>query len=217
MSAVLQQSELEAKAMAILTTVHAYLAQTPVGQRGMNLGCGGQGFKGWLNIDRDHPYHVDLRWDLCEGLPFAPDASFDYVYSEHFLEHIPRRNAQELMRESFRSLKSGGHVRIAMPDLDKVINDYVMDNKHPGAHPEFSTYFGGDLFYTKGELLDIAMRQWGHTYLYNYEDLERVLLAAGFVDVHRIPVINTSAIPMLANRETRPPTQTCLIAEGRKP
>jgi predicted SAM-dependent methyltransferase len=82
-------------------------------------------------------------------------------------------------------------------------------------HGQFVEFYG-ELFYTRGELLDIAMRAWGHTYLYNYEDLFLLLKAAGFTEIRRV-ALNTSDIPLLANRESRPVEQSGLIAEGYKP
>lgn len=196
-------------------TIEKYLAETPVGKRGLNLGCGGATFDGWINVDEQYPHHVDVLWDIGKDLlSFVPDGTFDYVYSEHFMEHINRKAGLNLMKDSMRVLRKGGHVRIAMPDLDKVLNDYHQDNKHRDVHDSFKDFYG-ELFYTRGELLDIAMRAWGHTYLYNEEDLILLLKAAGFTNVKRVK-LNASEVPMLANRETRPVEQSGLIAEGTK-
>jgi predicted SAM-dependent methyltransferase len=197
------------------TIVARYLREIPEGKRGLNLGCGGVTFKEWLNIDAEYPHHVDILWNLREAIPFIPDDTFDAIYSEHFMEHIDRRTALELARDCLRALRSGGHIRIAMPDLDKVLRDYHDDNKHPEVHDEFAEFYG-ILFRTRGELLDIAMRAWGHTYLYNYEDADLLLKAAGFANVRRVQ-LNQSDVPLLNNRESRPVEQSGLIVEGHKP
>src|ERR1017187_8432658 len=130
--------------------VTRYLQTTPSGARGLNLGCGGMTFKEWLNIDEQYPHHVNILWDLRQKLPFIPDGIFDAVYSEHFFEHINRKTALELTRECFRALKTGGHIRIAMPDLDMVLNNYHDDVKYRDVHGQFAEFFGV-LFYTRGE------------------------------------------------------------------
>ena len=101
-----------------------YLRMTPAGARGLNLGCGGATFRDFLNIDGQLPDLVDIIWDLTKGLPFLPSDQFAAIYSEHFLEHIPRKAATDLLRECFRSLRSGGTIRIAMPCLDGLLEKY---------------------------------------------------------------------------------------------
>lgn len=195
--------------------VELYLRDTPEGKRGLNFGCGGVTFKEWLNIDAEQPHHVDILWDLRQGIPFVPDGTFDAVYSEHFLEHIDRRSALQLARDCLRVLRGGGRIRVAMPDLDKLLRDYHEDNKYPEVHDEFAEFYGA-LFRTRGELLDIAMRAWGHTYLYNYEDAALLLRTAGFSNVNRVQ-LNQSDFPLLVNRESRPVEQSSLIVEACKP
>ena len=102
-----------------------------------------------------------------------------------------------------------------MPNLDEVLRAYHADDKHPTVNESFSEEFGG-AFHTKGELLNIAMRAWGHTYLYNLEDGILLLQSAGFDDVKSAPHLQ-SEHPLLACRETRPHYQSSLIVEGKKP
>ena len=47
-----------------------------------------------------------------------PDNNFDFVCSEHFLEHLFIDEALELLKECHRILKPGGVVRIVTPDAD---------------------------------------------------------------------------------------------------
>lgn len=195
-----------------------YLRETPAGKRGLNLGCGGATFSDLLNIDGQSPELVDIIWDLTKRLPFLPSDQFDAIYSEHFLEHIERRAATDLLRDCFRILRRGGTIRIAMPCLDGLIEKY-----RNGAHftdpmedtGEF-TETNGPLHFTRGEWLNVAMRSWNHTYIYNYEDLALLLQTVGFSDVRR-EAHNQSPLDLLAGRETRPADQSDLIVEATKP
>jgi predicted SAM-dependent methyltransferase len=195
--------------------VARYLHETSAGERGINLGCGGRTFIGWLNIDMELPHHADIVWDLTKGLPFLPEGQFDAIYSEHFLEHIPRKSAMELLQDCYFSLRPSGHIRTALPDLDEVIRVYRENEKHPTVN-ESQREELGEVFGTRCELLNIAMRAWGHTYIYNREDIELTLRHAGFVDVKTVE-LGRSEIPLLSNREVRSASESSLIIEARKP
>ena len=60
----------------------------------LNLGCGTDYKKGWINIDNnsdDNIEKLDLNWDLRKPLPFK-DNSVDFVEHEHFeLHHYSHR------------------------------------------------------------------------------------------------------------------------------
>jgi predicted SAM-dependent methyltransferase len=197
-----------------IEVVDDYLASTPAGQRGLQLGCGPKPIPGWVNVDLEDHALVDISCDLTFGLPFCPDGVFDVVFSEHFLEHIDRKSAIHLMRECVRVLKPGGVARFAIPDLDKLLDDYHSGAQHHEVNRSFDEELGG-AFYTRGELFNIAMRAWGHTYMYNEEDLTALFKAAGFGGIRRVPHLQ-STTPMLHRRETRPPGQSSLVVEGVK-
>ncbi len=56
--------------------------------------------------------NVEIVGCSAEKLPFH-DASFDVVFSDYSLEHIP--NKRECIRESYRVLKPGGKLVAAVP------------------------------------------------------------------------------------------------------
>jgi predicted SAM-dependent methyltransferase len=43
------------------------------------------------------------------------------------LEHLERKNAKQFLVESLRVLKPGGFLRIAVPDLKLIVNDYLIN------------------------------------------------------------------------------------------
>jgi len=57
-----------------------------------------------------------ICWDVRRGLPF-PDETFDVVYHSHVLEHFPRAAAPSFLAECRRVLKTGGVMRVVVPDL----------------------------------------------------------------------------------------------------
>jgi SAM-dependent methyltransferase len=118
----------------------------------LNLGCGKRTHPLWHNIDfspfaylKKHPIlerlavkfiskerqaslnEVDpliIFWDLRRGIPFDKDY-FDAVYTSYFLEHLYPEEASALLKECFRVLKTGGIIRVVVPDLYKLARQYI--------------------------------------------------------------------------------------------
>lgn len=84
------------------------------------------------------PGIISLRtWDIEDGdaqlMQGAGDASFDFVFSSHCLEHL--RDPAEGLRNWFRVLKPGGHLVLTVPDEDLYEqgvwpSTYNRDHKH---------------------------------------------------------------------------------------
>src|SRR5271155_506224 len=90
----------------------------------LNLGCGQRFHPEWVNLDL-HPSNPSVqRWDVHEELPF-PSGSFDVVYHSHVLEHLSKQDAPLFLRECYRVLRSGGVIRVAVPDLEKIARLYL--------------------------------------------------------------------------------------------
>ncbi len=62
--------------------------------------------------------------DIAGGLPF-PSAYAAVCYSSHVLEHLDRPGARRLLAECFRILKSGGVIRVVVPDLEQLAREYL--------------------------------------------------------------------------------------------
>lgn len=144
----------------------------------LNVGCGTDYKKGWINIDNNSDNNIkklDLNWDLRKPLPFADD-SVDYIFNEHFIEHLTIDESQAIIKDLMRVLKPGGVLRIAMPDLAETVDSYLNlpINKDPVIKKFKLTYIK-----TKAERINIAFREWGHRWLYDAEELERRLKQAG--------------------------------------
>lgn len=91
----------------------------------LNVGCGVDYKKGWVNLDIDKTIKKDITFDLQsiykgKKMPFK-DRTFDYVYCadvlEHFSEPLP------ILRELYRVCKVDGLIEIKVP-----INSWVWDN-----------------------------------------------------------------------------------------
>jgi len=90
----------------------------------LNLGCGNRYNTDWVNIDFKSSSKLVIEHNLLNGIPF-PGEEFDVVYHSHVLEHFSKTQAVTFLKECHRVLKSGGIIRIAVPDLEKIARSYL--------------------------------------------------------------------------------------------
>lgn len=174
----------------------------------LNLGCGDVFFEGWVNVDLENRSKANLLWNLTEPFPL-PAESCSLIYSEHVIEHFTVEDGLKIFRESFRLLAPGGVLRIAMPNLEHSVESYVKDSWRP----DFARWEVLRDVKTRCEALNVAMRWWGHLWLYDREELHRRLREAGFTQL-RDAEWGKSSVQELCNRETR--VETLLIVEATK-
>jgi len=178
----------------------------------LNIGCGTDYKDGWINIDNNSDNNIeklDLNWDMRNPLPFK-DNSADFVFNEHFIEHLTPEESRLIIKDLMRVLKPGGVLRIATPDLRYVVEKYL--------HLEISDdptmkKFGLDFIKTKAERMNIGFSWWGHKWLYDWEELERRLKEVDCKKIKR-SVLRKSKYSELRDLETR--DESTLIVEVTK-
>lgn len=79
----------------------------------LHLGCGRDIKPGWVNLDMTEG--ADVVADATQGLPF-PDSTFDYVYSQDFMEHLPQEKKVFVINEIWRVLKQGAKMEHFIPN-----------------------------------------------------------------------------------------------------
>jgi predicted SAM-dependent methyltransferase len=201
--------------------IDQYLNEHPT--RKLHLGCADNCLEGWLNSDRLPPSKQVIYIDATRTMPF-PDDTFDYVYSEHMIEHVPYPGGRHMLEECHRILKPGGKVRISTPDLAFVIGLYqnakselqeryikwsteTLDNQAPLCSDTF--------------VINNFVRSWGHSFIYDEKVLRYTLERAGFKDVVRCALRESSdeALRNLENDKRMPDgflMLESLILEGTK-
>lgn len=92
--------------------------------RALNLGCGARFHPDWTNLDIHPAGSAVVPWDLHRDLPF-PDGSFDVVYHSHVLEHFSREDGLRLLQRCWRVLRTNGVMRVAVPDLERIVRIYL--------------------------------------------------------------------------------------------
>jgi predicted SAM-dependent methyltransferase len=116
---------------------------------------------------------------LIKGVPVNSDNA-DIIYCSHFLEHLTKNDGQYFLEECFRSLKKGGLLRIAVPDLDFAFAMYQQ-----GQVAEMQGLF----FYTSDNWDFTA-----HKHNYNFTYLKGILEKIGFVDVNKMSYRNGACL-----------------------
>lgn len=186
--------------------VHAGAA-TPDTRRRVHLGCGKNHIPGWLNVDGDANGGPDLVADLRGGIPL-PDNSVELIYSEHLFEHCTLQQGLALFAECFRVLAPGGIIRTAMPDLRDAVRCYL-DNWREQEWVKDFPYID-----SPAHMLNVSVREWGHLYMYDHDELRLRLSQTGFVGIQPCE-IGRSKRADLCNLETRPGSS--LVIEASKP
>ncbi len=138
----------------------------------LNLGCGGNLLEGWLNSDildvRNGVIFIDVR----DILPFEND-TFDFVYSEHLLEHVNYDEGEGMLKECFRILKKGGVCRISTPDLGFLIEFYANDTLENKEYLEWaSEFYWHFTTYSKASVINHYLRSWGHKCIWDFQLLK---------------------------------------------
>lgn len=83
----------------------------------LNLGCGYNHIKSYINIDINLKVNPDMCFDILNGLPFDDD-SIDEIRAYDFLEHIPIGKTIQVVEEIYRVLKPNGKFEHLTPSTD---------------------------------------------------------------------------------------------------
>lgn len=121
----------------------------------VNIGCGKTPTNGWINMDNSLAIKLansplkykiartlgllnaeqieNIEWNKLNKIKFADatktlplkDSSVECIYASHMFEHLPKNGAKIFLKEAKRVLKSGGILRLAVPDLKIAIEEYL--------------------------------------------------------------------------------------------
>ena len=91
----------------------------------IHVGCGEKYLPGFKHIDARNFEHVDYVTDDLSNLSMFDDNTIDEIYACHLLEHFTREEISngEILTEWYRVLKSGGILRIAVPNFEAIVEE----------------------------------------------------------------------------------------------
>ncbi|NKB57952.1 MAG: methyltransferase domain-containing protein [Alphaproteobacteria bacterium] len=170
--------------------------------RKLHLGAGTNILPGWLNTDIAPHSRDVLALDLTRPLPFE-DETFDYVASEHFIEHMNLSDGIRLLGECFRIMKPGARLRLATPDITRLLALYAAEpTELQKRYVDWvtKTFIGGASGYNPTLILNNMFYNWGHRFIYDQNLLAAILSKIGFADL-AVNAVGESPDPNLANIE----------------
>jgi predicted SAM-dependent methyltransferase len=174
----------------------------------LNFGCGMAPLPGWINVDLSLSAKADVFWNLKKRFPL-PEGSCSHIYNESLFELFKPEDGRAFLQECRRLLAPGGVMRLAIPSLEEVVALYQSgDWRHfDPLNPGYAHY---QVIRNGAQMINSAFRHPDNQWLYDWEDLTRVVTAAGFHNVRR-QVWGESECPELRGLETRP--ESLLICE----
>jgi SAM-dependent methyltransferase len=186
----------------------------------VNVGCGATPTPGWINFDNSFSIRLarfpalsaalqslgllptssaeltqlgrsgDVRFANASARIPCADGTASVVYSSHMIEHLDRSQARTFLAEVRRVLRPGGVVRIAAPDLSRLVSEYLengdADRFISGSHLGLDRYSG-----LKSWLKWTLVGPRHHLWMYDGESLARLIGAAGFAEAAVVPAGST--------------------------
>ena len=146
----------------------------------LNVGCGPHADLNYINLDYWWTPQINICWDIVKKKYPIANNVLDGIYTEHCLEHIPHESFKANCKEFFRMLKSGGAVRIIMPDGELYLDIY-QDRKNGGTKQ--MPYEEG--YATPMARINGIFRNHGHLFIYDFETVRTILAEVGFKDIKK--------------------------------
>jgi len=175
----------------------------------VNIGCGTSPSQGWKNFDNtpsiklaNSPFKFwllkllgllnsrqieNIEWnkenkilyaDATNRIPLT-DSTAEVIYSSHMLEHLSRDGAKLFLKEALRVLDNGGVLRVAVPDLQFHVNNFI-SNKDADEFMEKMYVSAPSLNSLKQKLLLFFVGYRHHQWMYDGISLSKLMLESGF-------------------------------------
>lgn len=153
------------------------------GPHRLHIGCANHIIDGWFNVDVFAYYAGSFYMDARKQFPFHDDA-FDFIFSEHMIEHLEYLDATAMLHECFRVMKPGGTIRTSTPDFEFICSLYI-----PNGSAKQDEYKRAVLHTWRQDFGSRAVGvvvnniyNFGHCFIYDRETLAEQMTRAGFIN-----------------------------------
>lgn len=139
----------------------------------LHLGCGNRFIPGLIHVDcvaRPHVDHVGYAHDL----PWIADATAEFIYASHLLEHFGRHEYMDVLQEWYRVLRPEGLLRLSVPDFAACAKIYYEEGLRDGLSGLVGLVSGG-----QRDEYDY------HKMIFDYALLSESLRKVGFRNIRR--------------------------------
>jgi len=191
-----------------------------------------------MNTDIDPMSDDVIFLDARETFPIG-DRTFNYVFSEHVIEHMSYNHGVHMLSESYRILSPGGRIRIATPNLEAIMSTlgskmgepqarYItwVWNNRPPVRPLSAIDADRPLTNRCKEVFAInaMFMSYGHRFIYNRDILRDTMRSVGFIDIsqHDVGSSNEEAFQGLESHGRSLDNEDVnrfetMILEGKRP
>jgi predicted SAM-dependent methyltransferase len=145
------------------------------GLKSVHVGCGPHNIlEDWWNVDIREFKGVDVVMDVTK--PWTWQNILEFVYGEHFLEHLALQDALLFLEHAFKALRPGGTIRLSTPSLEWVLVTHFDVTAENGEKVIAQTF-----------AINRAFHGWGHKFLYSRDFLQKILKETGFLNIRFFP------------------------------
>src|ERR1035438_10502568 len=171
----------------------------------VNVAAGPFPLRGFINLDLNKCRPNVIAWDCRWDLPFSND-SVTGIRVEHFLEHLEtKEELPSFLSDALRVLKPRGVLRIVVPDAERYIRAYCLEDLSGFVALAVPVPFPDDLP-TKLDIVNHMFHQWQeHRWAYDFETLSHRLRVAGFARVERMSYQRSLDPELALDRENHAP------------
>jgi len=150
---------------------------------------------GWVNTDLNPLKKSIQKLDVTKPFPYFNNY-FDYIFSEHLIEHLSYSNGCFMLCECNRVLKNNGKIRISTPNLSVLLSLYNKDlNDLQKRYINWikKTFLSKVMSeHLSVHVINNAFYNWDHKFIYDDSLLIETLEKAKFVNVVKCNVGESS-------------------------
>lgn len=174
-------------------------------------------FTGWISTN--YQVFATHFLDATSKIYFVKD--LQYIYADNVIEHLSLDQGQSMLENMFKSLRIGGKIRLATPDLKSISSVYLKKNELMLSQYKNDLKNHNLRIEYFPDLLRTTFNAFGHHkgYIYDFETLHTILVKIGFreVELFRPGLSNDINLQNLENRCSTSDLWSQMCIEATKP